>query len=165
MTRTPPDPSASTAAVLLQLHDFLSSSFVKERLSNSLAFDSFVRNQASVGESKKKKKKKKRRLISRGGFVRNLRTMLCTPLLQVSPAKRRNENSILNISSIQRGNKQQTQIWFPQIGLFQRKEQAWVQRCCTDHQRLRSSALICPSLLKTSDFPLTLYSQPLKSTR
>ena len=28
----------------------------------------------------KAKKKKKRRLISRGGFVRNLRTMLCTPL-------------------------------------------------------------------------------------
>ena len=83
MTRTPPNPSASTAAVLLQLHDrdFLSSSFAKERLSNSFAFDSFVRNQASVRESKKKKKKKKKRsLISRGGFVRNLRTMLCTPL-------------------------------------------------------------------------------------
>ena len=35
------------------------------------------------GKAKKKKKKKNRRLISRGGFVRNLRTtiiMLCTPL-------------------------------------------------------------------------------------
>ena len=60
MTRTPPNPSASTAAVLLQLHDrdFLSSSFAKERLAISFAFDSFdsfVRNQASVRESKKKK--------------------------------------------------------------------------------------------------------------
>ena len=86
MTRTPPSPSASTAAVFLQLHDrdFLSSSFAKGRLSNSLAFDSFVRNQASVRESKKKKK---RRFISRGGgggggFVRNLQTNLCTPLLR-----------------------------------------------------------------------------------
>ena len=70
MTRTPSNPSASTTAVLFQLHDrdFLSSSFAKERLSNSFAFNSIVRNQASVGESKKKKKdKKRRRLISRGG--------------------------------------------------------------------------------------------------
>ena len=68
MTRTPPNPSASTAAVLLQLHDrdFLSSSFAKERLSNSFAFDSFVRNQASVRESKKKKKKKTQVDFSRG---------------------------------------------------------------------------------------------------
>ena len=50
------------AAVLLQLHDrdFLSSSFAKERLSNSFAFDSFVRNQASMGESKKKKERKEK---------------------------------------------------------------------------------------------------------
>ena len=56
--RTPPNSSASTAAVLLQLHDrdFLSLSFAKERLSNSFAFDLFVRNQASMRESKKKKK-------------------------------------------------------------------------------------------------------------
>ena len=33
-------------------------------------------------KAKKKKKKKKRRLISREGFVHNLRTMLCTPLLE-----------------------------------------------------------------------------------
>ena len=64
----PPNPSASTAAVLLQLHDrdFLSSSFAKERLSNSFAFDSFVRNQASVRETKKKKKKKTQVDFSRG---------------------------------------------------------------------------------------------------
>ena len=72
-----PNPSAAVA-VLLQLQDRnFSSSVAKERLSNSFAFDSFVRKQASVGESKKRKKK--RRLIFRGGFVRNLRTMLCTP--------------------------------------------------------------------------------------
>ena len=52
------NPSASTAAVLLQLHDrdFLSSSFAKERLPHSFALDSFVRNQASVRESKKNQK-------------------------------------------------------------------------------------------------------------
>ena len=53
-------------AVLLQLQDRnFSSSVAKERLSNSFAFDSFVRKQPSVGESKKRKKK--RRLIFRGG--------------------------------------------------------------------------------------------------
>ena len=80
MTRTPPDPSASTAAVFLQLHDFLSSSFVKERLSNSLAFDSFVRNQASVGESTKKT-----RVDFSRGVRSQLRTMLCTPQEQGAP--------------------------------------------------------------------------------
>ena len=56
-TRTPPNPSAAVAD-LPQLQDRnFSSSVAKERLSNSFAFDSFVRKQASVGESKKRKKK------------------------------------------------------------------------------------------------------------
>ena len=82
-TRTPPNPSAAVA-VLLQLKDRnFSSSVAKERLSNSFAFDSFVRKQASVRESKKRKKTQ----VDfpgggGGGVVRNLRTMLCTPLAQ-----------------------------------------------------------------------------------
>ena len=58
MTRPGPRPDPSTAvAVLLQLQDRnFSSSVAKERLSKSFAFDSFVRKQASVGESKKRKK-------------------------------------------------------------------------------------------------------------
>ena len=40
----------------------------------------FICEKPSLGE-RQQKTKKKRRLISRGGFVRNLRTMLCTPLL------------------------------------------------------------------------------------
>ena len=84
-TRTPPNPSAAVAVLLLLQDRNFSSSVAKERLSNSFAFDSFVTKQASVGESKKRKKKP--RLIFRGGgggegFVRNLRTMLCTPLVQ-----------------------------------------------------------------------------------
>ena len=57
MTRTPPNSSAALAlAVLLELHDRdFSSRVAKERLSNSFAFDSFVRKQVSVKESKKKK--------------------------------------------------------------------------------------------------------------
>ena len=55
-----PDPAKPSAvvAVLLQLQDprNFSSSVAKERLSNSFAFDSFVRKQAPVGESKKRKK-------------------------------------------------------------------------------------------------------------
>ena len=55
-TRTPPNPSAAVA-VLLQFQDRnFSSSVAKDRLSNSFAFDSFVRKQASMGETKKKKK-------------------------------------------------------------------------------------------------------------
>ena len=76
-TRTPPNPSAAVA-VLLQLQDRnFSSSVAKGRLSNSFAFDSFVRKQASVGESKKRKKTQ---VDFSWGLVRNLRTMLCTPL-------------------------------------------------------------------------------------
>ena len=73
-------------AVLLQLHDLdFSSRAAKERLTNSFAFNSFVRKQTLVRESKKKKKRKKRRLIfarvgGGGGVVRIFRTMLCTPL-------------------------------------------------------------------------------------
>ena len=40
----------------------------------------FICEKPRIGPGRKEKKKKKRRLISRGGFVRNLRTMLCTPL-------------------------------------------------------------------------------------
>ena len=39
----------------------------------------FICKKTSLG-GRKQKRKKKHRLIFRGGFVRNLRTMLCTPL-------------------------------------------------------------------------------------
>ena len=54
---TRPGPPSLQFWLLLQLQDHnFSSSVAKERLSNSFAFDSFVRKQASVGESKKRKK-------------------------------------------------------------------------------------------------------------
>ena len=55
-TRTPPNSSAALAlAVLLQLHDRdFSSRVAKERLSNSFAFDSFVRKQTRWERAKKK---------------------------------------------------------------------------------------------------------------
>ena len=51
----------------------------RKRTSVKLFRFRFICEKPSLGE-RKQKKKKKRRLISRGGFVRNLRTMLCTPL-------------------------------------------------------------------------------------
>ena len=47
----------------------------RKRTSVKLIRFRFICEKPSLGE-RKQKKKKKRRLISRGGFVRNLRTML-----------------------------------------------------------------------------------------
>ena len=46
----------------------------------------FICKKTSLG-GRKQKRKKKRRLIFRGGFVRNLRTMLCTPLFFIGFAR------------------------------------------------------------------------------
>ena len=78
-TRTPPNPSAAVAVLPATSRSQFQFECRKRTPVKLIRFR-FICKKTSLGERIKAKREKKRRLIFRGGFVHNLRTMLCTPL-------------------------------------------------------------------------------------